>query len=267
MSSQADIPNLTPRQLADLSALADGSLDPARREEVQARISASPELQVLYDEERRAVSALHQARAEDRAPVSLRARIEAERPGRARRTTVRVRYGGALAVGLAALALALVLILPAGSPGSPSISQAAALAARSPSQAAPAPDPAAPLRQLNLNTRDVYFPNWEPAFGWVAYGSRDDKIAGRDAKTVYYRNAQAQWIAYTIVAAPPLGAPRGSVTWLNGTKLKTLSLNGRTVVTWHRAGDTCVLSGPGVSVNTLHQLAAWKVELPAGAAS
>ena len=42
MSSSADTPELSPRELADLSALADGTLDSARRAEVQARITASP---------------------------------------------------------------------------------------------------------------------------------------------------------------------------------------------------------------------------------
>ena len=67
-------------ELAELSALADGTLDPARRVEVEARIAASPELSALYERERRVVAALHQARATERAPDQLRARIEAARP-------------------------------------------------------------------------------------------------------------------------------------------------------------------------------------------
>ena len=45
----------------------------------------------------------------------------------------------------------------------------------------------------------------------------------------------------------------------NGTELRTLTLNGRQVVTWRRDGDTCVLSGTGVTAAELQKLAAWKV--------
>ncbi|MGB0094653.1 MAG: hypothetical protein WBP81_19235, partial [Solirubrobacteraceae bacterium] len=63
MSSSADTPEPGPRELADLSALADGTLDPARRAEVQARITASPELSALYGRERMVVERLREARA------------------------------------------------------------------------------------------------------------------------------------------------------------------------------------------------------------
>jgi anti-sigma factor RsiW len=42
MASGADDTKLTQRELDDLSALADGTLDPARRGAVEARIAASP---------------------------------------------------------------------------------------------------------------------------------------------------------------------------------------------------------------------------------
>src|ERR1700683_2753838 len=68
MDSDADI--------RDMSALADGTLDPARREQVRARIAASPELAALYERERWVVALLHEARARDRAPMALRERID-----------------------------------------------------------------------------------------------------------------------------------------------------------------------------------------------
>jgi anti-sigma factor RsiW len=120
----------TVRELAELSALADGTLDAGRREEVRARIEASPELSALYERELRVVNALHAAGAADRAPARLRARIEARRPGRTRRASRRVIYGGGLVAALGAVVLALVLVLPAGTPGAPSLSQAAALGLR-----------------------------------------------------------------------------------------------------------------------------------------
>jgi len=48
MSSNGDNSTMSTRELADLSALADGTIDPARRPEVEAHIAASPELSTLY---------------------------------------------------------------------------------------------------------------------------------------------------------------------------------------------------------------------------
>lgn len=259
MASRADQTEPTAAELAELSALADGTLDPARREAVQRRIAASPELTALYERERRVVDALHQARATERAPERLRLKIEAARPSRATVAPRRFAYGGAAAAALAAVVLALVLALPSGTPGAPSVSDAAALAARGPAESAPTPDPSMPAARLHQSVGDVYFPNWTSKFGWDAVGARTDKLGGRTAVTVFYR-WNGETIAYTIVHSPPLTAPSSAPAsnW-DGTRLRTLVVNGRTVVTWRRAGDTCVLSGSGVKADELQKLAAWKV--------
>ncbi len=258
MSSHADMPELSASELAELSALADGTLDPARRAEVQARISASPELSALYERERRAVRMLHEARASDRAPAGLRARIEAQRPSNAARARRRLGYGGVLAGALAAAVLAAVLLLPGGTPLAPSLSQAAAVALRGPTAPPPAPDPDNPGVKLGAKIEGVYFPNWGHEFGWQAVGMRTDTIHGRNTTTVYYREHD-ETLAYTIVGAPVLRRPPGQTLWLNGTELRTLMLHGRLVVTWERDGRTCVLSATNVSPSELQKLAAWKV--------
>ncbi len=212
----------------------------------------------LTERERQIVERIHETHASVRAPEALRARIEAMRPSPARAGRQRVRYGGALAGALAAAALALALVLPGGSPGSPSVSQAAALALNGPSSPAPAADSSAPNVKLGRDVEDVYFPNWATQFHWRAVGQRSDRIDGREAATVYYAWHGAQ-IAYTIVAAPALKEPAASTKMLNGTELRTLDLAGRVVVTWRRAGHTCVLSGSGVNPAVLQELAAWKV--------
>jgi hypothetical protein len=258
MPPAADDNRQNARELAELSALADGTLDPARRPEVEARIAASPELSVLYERERRLLAALQRARTTDRAPTALRARVEAARPSRPAVARRRIAYGGGLAGALAVVALALVLILPSGTPGAPSVSQAAALAVRGPDQSAPAPDPTNRLKRLNESVGDVYFPNWASRLNWRATGERTDRLGGRPAVTVYYAR-HGERIAYTIVGAPALAEPAAPRTWLDGTEMQTLTLNGRLVVTWRRAGDTCVLSGSGVTASELQTLAAWKV--------
>ena len=259
MASPADRTQPTEAELAELSALADGTLDPTRRESVQARIAASPELTALFEREQRVVQALHQARATERAPARLRTRIEAARPSRATATRRRFAYGGAVAVALAAIVLALVLALPSGAPGGPSVSDAAALAGRGPTLTAPVPDPDNPRARLYQSVGDNYlFPNWTARFGWNASGARIDTLNGRTAVTVYYER-DGMTIAYTIVHSPPLGEPSGKQTWQNGTEFRTLTVNGRKVVTWRRDGDTCVLSATGVTAADLQTLAAWKV--------
>jgi anti-sigma factor RsiW len=257
MPSAADESQLDAAQLADLSALADGSLDPARRDEVQARIAASPELSALYERERRAVEILHHARATDRAPLALKQRIEAQRPSARQRARRRLGWAGALATGLAALALALVLILPSGTPGAPSVSQAAALALRGAASPAPARDPSQPGLRLNQNVGEVWFPDWAERFGYHPTGQRVDTINGRKAVTVFYERGREQ-VAYTIISAPALEQPAAPVVTLNETQLHTLHIGGRQVVTWQRDDQTCVLSSTSsVPVSEMHRLAAW----------
>lgn len=261
MPSAADESQLDAAQLADLSALADGTLDPGRREDVEARITASPELSALYERERRAVEILHRARSE-RAPLALRERIEAQRPGARQRARRRVAWGGALATGLAALALALALILPSGTPGAPSVSQAAALALRGAAAPAPTPNPDYPGLKLAQNVGDVYFPDWTRKFGYRPVGQRVDTINGRKAVTVFYQRGSER-VAYTIVSAPALRQPTAPVVTLNATQLRTLNLGGREVVTWRRDNHTCVLSSAAaLPVSELHLLAAWDNDSP-----
>jgi hypothetical protein len=64
-------------ELAELAALADGSLGPERRAAVEARVAASPELAGLLAEQQRAVALTRSAAADVEAPQALRARVEA----------------------------------------------------------------------------------------------------------------------------------------------------------------------------------------------
>jgi hypothetical protein len=200
------------------------------------------------------VEALHQAAAE-RAPARLHARIEAERGRRAAPGVRKPAYAvlaGVLAVAVAALAL----LLPGGTPGSPSVSQAAQLALRGPSGPAPATDATDPQMKLALRLQGLYFPNWATTLGWRPVGVRSDRIGGRPAATVYYQR-QGMSVAYTIVGAPALAQPSAPVTHLRRVAVQALSLRDRTVVTWRRAGHTCVLSASAVPTRVLEQLANW----------
>ena len=235
------------RVLAELSALADGTLDPQRVPAVRELISRSPELSDRYERELQAVAALRSIRA-DRAPARLRVGL-AGSAQRARRTRPRLIYGGALAGAVAAVVAALVLLLPGGTPGSPSVSQAAALAFRGPTMSAPL----AHGRKLKRDVEEVYFPNWA-RFGWLAVGQRVDRLGGHLAVTVYYA-WKGHRIAYTILAAPALHWP-GTARWsLHGVELESFTSRSRMIVTWRRSGHTCILSGSGVSARMLSGLA------------
>ena len=70
--------------------------------------------------------------------------------------------------------------------------------------------------------------------------------------------AESTTTTYTIVGAPALAQPTGSITHLNGFELRALSVSDRAVVTWRRSGHTCMLSAAGVPTSVLERLAAWR---------
>ena len=99
------------REIAELAALADGSLAPERRAALEARVAASSELADRLAEQQHAVALARSATAEVDAPAALRARIDTRR--RARRVQLprrlvlvgaAVTAAGVVAIGLAVLA-------------------------------------------------------------------------------------------------------------------------------------------------------------------
>ena len=103
------------REIAELAALADGSLEPERRDALEARVAASSELADRLAEQQRAV-ALTQSVAEGvGAPAALRARVEAQRRSRRGRATRRlVLAGAATTAALVAAVAVAVSVLGSG---------------------------------------------------------------------------------------------------------------------------------------------------------
>ena len=101
----------------ELAALADGSLDPERRAELEAQIEASPILADRLAEQERAVSLLRGAGDEVEAPAGLSARLEAQRSARTVRTPRRLALGGVAAAAAAAAAIVAVVVVGSGSHG------------------------------------------------------------------------------------------------------------------------------------------------------
>jgi Anti-sigma-K factor rskA len=103
-------------EIAELAALADGSLAPDRRAELEAQIAASPILADRLDEQERAVVLLQGAADEAYAPAGLRARLDAQRSPRTVRTPRRLALGGVAVAAVAGAAIA-VAVASSGSHG------------------------------------------------------------------------------------------------------------------------------------------------------
>jgi hypothetical protein len=101
----------------ELAALADGSLAPERRAELEARIDASPTLGDRLAEQERAVALLRGAGDEVEAPAGLRTRLEAQRSARTVRTPRRLALAGVAAAAVAAAAIVAVVVVGSGSNG------------------------------------------------------------------------------------------------------------------------------------------------------
>jgi Anti-sigma-K factor rskA len=106
-------------EAAELAALADGSLAPARRASLEARVAASPKLAERLAEQQQAVVLARTAVQDVEAPERLRRRIEARRGarvGRGRRRLVFVTVGTAA---VAAVVIGLTVFNSSSGYGAP----------------------------------------------------------------------------------------------------------------------------------------------------
>jgi hypothetical protein len=217
--------HLTPEDEADLVALADGNLSPARRAEMEARVADEPALAAALARQRRALALL--ADLDTPAPLELRLRVEELRAHRRRLKRSRWIPTAFLATASATAALLLVLIS-----SSPAVEDVFA------GTQGPATAPAAADEQID----GAHFPHPE---GWTATGTRTDEVGGRATRTVFYEK-DGQRIAYTIVAAPALQEH----DWI-------LRSGERLAYAWPKDNRTCIISGD-VSEAMLRKAATWQ---------
>jgi anti-sigma factor RsiW len=246
--------HLTPTELAELCALADGTLPAERRADVEARVATSPELQELVERQRRAVLATQTLSSDEPSP-SLQAAVQTHRAALGSRRSPGGRLGPrvALAAALVAAAAVISAVVLNGGPGAPTVADAARLAARSPTEPAPR---AGGGTRLAIGVDGVAFPDLAAAFGWRALGVRHGRIDGREATVVYYGKGGRR-LAYAIVSDGALARPSGGgLHERSGVSYQALRLNDRLVVTWRRGGHTCVLIGDA-SRTELLALASW----------
>jgi anti-sigma factor RsiW len=230
---------LSEDELADLCALADGTIPPDRRAAVEARVAASPELQELLERQRRSVAATGSLASEP-VPATLEGVVDRRRGARARRPhglLARVATAG----GVAAVVAVVAAVVFTGGPGSPTVAEAARFAASAPAGAPPRP--AGDGTALAVDVEGVVFPDLLRAYGWHAVGVHRGEIDGRNATVVLYER-DGRRIAYAVVAGEGLPRPAGAEgTTRDGVLYQAMRVDGRLVVTWRRLGHTCVLIG------------------------
>ncbi len=247
------ISGLSDREVAELCAFADGTLPPARRADVEARLAASPELTAMVERQRHALAAT-QALAAEPVPLSLRTSVEALAPSRARSRRRRLGVAFSAAAVLVAVGVVFVVLSVTGGPVAPSVAAAAQLALQAPSGPPPGTVPGTGM--LAANVEGVSFPDYPASYGWRPVGVRRGQVGGRSATVVYYEKSGRR-LGYAIVAGPGLPLPAQAVsTTRAGVRFQTLSLHGQQVVTWRNQGHTCVLVGP-VTAAELVSLASW----------
>jgi Anti-sigma-K factor rskA len=95
------------QEIAELAALADASLAPERRAELEEHVAASSELAARLAEQQRAVALVRSAADEVEAPADLRARIEAQRRVRGAEAPRGLLLVGAAAAAVLAVAVGL----------------------------------------------------------------------------------------------------------------------------------------------------------------
>ncbi|MGO9752217.1 MAG: hypothetical protein ACLP8S_28805 [Solirubrobacteraceae bacterium] len=256
---------------AELARLADGSLPASRSRELCAQAEASPELAAALDEQRRAVSLL---RAIDvPAPPSLRAKVEAM-TGPAARVAARrppsrfalpsrfappSRLARALGVPIVAalvIVVAAIVVAQGRVASAPTVPQTARLTLAAATLPPPAVDPAHP-GQLQLRVGGIAFPSWYASAQLSTAGARVDTLRGRRIVTVFYSGA-ARRVGYAIVSGPPLRQVRGLSVTRDGVRFTLARAGSANLVTWVRAGHTCVIAGTLVSFRTLLGLAAYQ---------
>ena len=229
------------RELAELAALADGSLPPRRRAELERRVAASPRLQALLREQQEVREAIN--RLDEPAPDRLRHSIATIREKAPRR---RLRRRIALGAAAAAATAALVLVLlPADEPGTPTLAEAAAIATKSPTAAVPSGQ---------IEAWGIDYPDLRAKHGWRMAGARTDRLGERAARTVFYTKGGHR-IAYTILATGAVRDTGSTRSWRrHGSLWYAFEQQGRTVVAWERKGHMCVVSADGLRGRGLVEL-------------
>ena len=237
----------------ELTRLADGTLPADRHADLLAQIQQSPELTAALAEQERAVTMLRSL--DEPAPAALRARLDDLTGPAPTRRRLRWRPAFALPGATAiAAAVAAVVILVSGGGATPTVPVAARLALASATLPAPAVN-AGDSEDLALSAAGIPFPAWGPQHGWTADGARTDTVDGRRITTVFYKGRHGDHIGYAITDGAPLRGVHGRTVMRYGVRFTLQKSGPAQLISWVRAGHTCVIAGRSVSYSTLLKLA------------
>lgn len=230
----------------ELAALADGTLRPERRREIENQLGTSEQIRESIQRQRAAIELTREI--EVPASDALHARVAEMAAGASPKNRAGWAVGGLVTAAAAMLVVIALVILP--SSGSPGVNQVLAVAAQGPTAGAPAKDPDDPSR-LNVSVGSVRFPSWEGDSGWSATGARTDEIDGRRVETVFYENADGATINYSVVDGAPIDSlePPGTQYLITG------SGDTRRII-WRAGGRTCIIEARGVDPDQLEKLIA-----------
>ncbi len=243
---------LTDREQALLTGLADGTLRGRRQRAAEAVAARVPDAADLLRRQQRVALALAGGPA---TPPTLAPPAVSVRPRRPVLGTRLAAAGAGALAAVALVALAVAFLLPSGHGAE--VADVADLHARPALQTAPYPRGGQPAL-LSARAAGVDFPNWAPTHGWTATGARRDTVDGRATETVYYEH-QGHRIAYTVVDGEPLPIPDGAERVVHdGVEVALVrGHDGERFAVFERGGRTCVLSGHVISESTLVDLASW----------
>ena len=205
-------------------------------------------------------AAIRAAAAQVSAPDALRARITQDRLRGADVRRRRFRPAALIAGGaLVVVAVALAIVLAPSSPGAPSVADAAGVALSTPTQPPPTVDPGNP-RFVGASVAGIRFPNYAYESSWRTVGGRTDTLRRRGSRTVMYALGAVR-VGYTIVDGEPLKAPPGArPADADGTPVRIARVDGALVVSWERAGHTCVLASRTATLPQVLRFVAWRDE-------
>ena len=184
-------------------------------------------------------AAIAAAAATVHAPAALRARVRGQASRRRSSGVPRLALGGAVAAALAALVLVVT-------GGGPTVQDVAVAALRAPTLPAAA----------GTHVGTVRFRDYGSQYGWRAVGRREDRVDGRRAVTVVYRNG-GRGVHYAVLGGAPVRLPDGRRVTVQGRRYVVLRNAGATLVAWHQGGHTCVLASKAVGERELVRFASW----------
>jgi hypothetical protein len=248
----ADPIHLSDDDHAALAALADDRLADGPAAALRGRIEAEPQLAHAFAADQWARSTIRDVAVMISAPLALRECIETAPPPARRRRPQWLLLPGAAA---GAIAVTAAAILIAFGNDAPTVTDTLAAASRA-ATVGVSINPSRP-QLLTIKQDAVTFPNFAAKFSWRGTGARKDTVQGRDTTTVTYRRA-GESVSYTIVSGEALDEPDGRIQRIDGRPFIVLRERDRTVVTWTRDRQTCVLSSSTADADTLVILAAWK---------